>query len=265
MKTVIMTGGTAGLGKVTARRIGAAPDTELIVGSRAENLDLASLASVRTFAGNLAAPSIDLLILNAGTQQPTNRTRTEDGFETTFAVNHLAHYLLLRLLHPRLSATATVVITTSDTHVTAPKTLDTEALAHPPKGGFAAGFRAYAASKLCNILTARALAEAGPRMTVVAYNPGFTPGTGLQREWPVWARKAAAAGSVLRPVSRLATVDQAGDALADLALGHIAPPDGRVYASMVKRQVTWPDPSALARQDEAMHTLWRESARMTGL
>jgi hypothetical protein len=130
----------------------------------------------------------------------------------------------------------------SNTSLIAPKELDTEALAHPPKGGFTAGFRAYAASKLCNILTARALAAANPRMTVVAYNPGYTPGTGLQREWPVWARAAAAAGSVLRPVARLATVDQAGDALADLALGEITPPDGRIYASMVKRQVTWPDP-----------------------
>lgn len=262
-----MTGGTAGLGKVAARRIEAVPDTTLIVGSRAGGLDLSSMASVRAFAGNLAAPSIDLLILNAGTQQPTNRTRTEDGFETTFAVNHLAHYLLLRLLLPRLTDTATVVITTSDTHDSpaAPRTLDTEALAHPRNGGFTAGFRAYAASKLCNILTARALASAHPRMTVVAYNPGYTPGTGLQREWPVWARTFAAAGSVLRPVARLATVDQAGDALADLALGHLTPPAGRIYASMVKRHVTWPDPSALARQDDAMDTLWRESASMTGL
>ena len=262
-----MTGGTAGLGAVAARRVAAAGDTTLIVGSRADGLDLASLASVRTFAERLTATSIDLLILNAGTQQPINRTRTEDGFETTFAVNHLAHYLLLRLLLPRLTATATVVLTTSDTHDSpaAPRKLDTAALAHPPKGGFTAGFRAYAASKLCNILTARALAAAHPGLTVVAYNPGYTPGTGLQREWPVWARTVAAAGGVLRPVARLATVEQAGDALADLALGHITPPDGRIYASMVRRQVTWPDPSALAREDDAMHTLWRESARMTGL
>jgi NAD(P)-dependent dehydrogenase (short-subunit alcohol dehydrogenase family) len=276
VKTVVMTGGTTGLGKVAAQRFAAAPETLLVVGSRTAGpgtlpLDLTRLASVREFAEAVGAPGIDVLVLNAGTQQPNAATTTEDGFETTFAVNHLAHYLLLRLLRPRLASNATVVITTSDTHdpktnaFGAPRDLDPGALARPRPGGFTAGFRAYAASKLCSILTARALAAADPDLRVIAYNPGFTPGTGLQREWPLWGRAAAAAGRVLRPIARLATVDQAGDALADLAMGRVTPPEGRVYASLVKRSITWPDPSDLARRDDLVHTLWDESARMAGL
>ncbi len=271
VKTVVMTGGTTGLGQVAAQRLG---DARLILGARTEKpgtlpLDLTRLASVRAFAEAVDAPSIDTLILNAGTQQPTNATTTEDGFETTFSVNHLAHYLLLRLLQPRL--TGTVVITTSDTHdpktnaFAAPRDLDPEALARPGGGGFKAGFQAYAASKLCNILTARALAAANPHLRVIAYNPGFTPGTGLQREWPLWARAAATVGKVMRPIARLASVDEAGAALADLAEGRVTPPDGRIYASLVKREITWPDPSDLARRDDLMHTLWQDSARMVGM
>jgi NAD(P)-dependent dehydrogenase (short-subunit alcohol dehydrogenase family) len=289
VNAVVMTGGTSGLGLVTARRITAVPDTRLLLGARASKepfetlpLDLTRLASVREFAHAtieaLGAARIDALILNAGVQVPDINHRTEDGFETTFAANHLAHYLLLRLLVPRLADGAIVIITTSDTHdpetnpMGAPKSVDPEQLAHPStdgRSGFRAGFRAYAASKLCNLLTARALAalpEATDRhWRVIAYNPGFTPGTGLNREWPAWARLAGIAGTALRPVARLATVEQAGDALADLALGHAVPPAGRIYASLVKRRLTWPDPSALAQRDDLVDALWRQSARMVGL
>jgi NAD(P)-dependent dehydrogenase (short-subunit alcohol dehydrogenase family) len=284
-----MTGGTSGLGQVAAQRITAAPDTRLLIGARTSRepfetlrLDLTKLASVRQFAQatheTLGANPIHALVLNAGVQVPDINHRTEDGFETTFAANHLAHYLLLRLLLPRLADDATVIITTSDTHdpetnpMGAPKSLDPELLAHPRpdgKSGFRAGFRAYAASKLCNLLTARALA-APPEATdrrwrVIAYNPGFTPGTGLNRDWPAWARLAGVVGTALRPVARLATVEQAGDALADLALGQVVPPAGRLYASLVRRRLTWPDPSALAQRDDLMHELWQQSARMVGL
>lgn len=290
MKTVVMTGGTSGLGQAAARRISAEPGTRLLLGARgggeggragALPLDLSRLASVREFAEaverDTGTSGIDVLVLNAGTQFAHVDGRTEDGFETTFAVNHLAHYLLLRLLVPKLAPGATVVITTSDTHdpkvipVGAPRTLDPESLAHPPSRGntrFGTGFRAYAASKLCNLLTARALAAlpgaAARPPRVIAYNPGLTPGTGLARDYPA-ARLAFIAGKAVAPLARLATVEQAGDALADLALGRAVPPPGRVYASLVRRRITWPDPSELAQRDDVMRMLWRESARMTGL
>jgi NAD(P)-dependent dehydrogenase (short-subunit alcohol dehydrogenase family) len=169
-----------------------------------------------------------------------------------------------------------VLITTSDTHdpksnPLGPKELDPEKLAHPPGGnrGFTAGFSAYSSSKLCNLLTARALAaskEAKARhLTVIAYNPGFTPGTSLWRVWPWWARLLMNATRLVRPMAGLNTTVQAGNAIADLALGQIAPPSGRIYASLVKGKLTWPDPSDVARRDDVMEELWRDSAKMVGL
>src|SRR5689334_21124659 len=66
-----------------------------------KELDLASLASVRRFAGSFAEP-IDALVLNAGIQVVTERTETEDGIETTFAVNHLGPFLLANLVLPNV-------------------------------------------------------------------------------------------------------------------------------------------------------------------
>ena len=132
-----------------------------------------------------------------------------------------------------------------------------------------AGFRAYSASKLCNLLTARALAvypEAKSRQfCMIAYNPGFTPRTSLQRAWPLPVRMLMMAIGLMRPVLRLNITAQAGSILAELTLGEIAPPDGRIYASLVKRRLTWPDPSDLARRDDLMNALWSDSARLVGL
>lgn len=199
MKTVVMTGGTSGLGQVAAQQIFETPDTRLLLGVRAKRetaietwpLDLSRLASVRAFAQameeTLGATQIDALVLNAGTQFANDDRRTEDGFEMIFAVNHLAHYLLLRLLLPKLAPGATVVITTNDTHdpkanpLGAPRNLDPGLLAHPrPQGrGRFSGFRAYAASKLCNLLTARAGSIArrqGPTPTGHCLQPRVHPG-----------------------------------------------------------------------------------------
>jgi NAD(P)-dependent dehydrogenase (short-subunit alcohol dehydrogenase family) len=291
MKTVVMTGATAGLGEVAAQQISRSPNTRLIIGARARRalteitvlpLDLALLANVRAFAeavfDTLNGTGIDALVLNAGAQFPNVDQRTEDGFETTFAVNHLAHYLLLRLLLPKLVQHARVVITTSDTHdpktnpIAPPLHADAERLAHPrheSKRRFMAGFRAYSSSKLCNLLTARALAaspEAKSRQfCVIAYNPGFTPGTSLQRAWPIPVRMLMMAIGLMRPLLRLNTTAQAGSILAELTLVEIMPPDGRIYASLVKRRLTWPEPSDLARRDDLMNALWSDSARLVGL
>jgi NAD(P)-dependent dehydrogenase (short-subunit alcohol dehydrogenase family) len=291
LKTIVMTGATAGLGEVAARQICRMTGTRLIIGARSHRslreatvlpLDLARLAEVRSFAQQvierLDAGNIDALVLNAASQFPNVDQRTEDGFETTFAVNHLAHYLLLRLLLPKLADHAHVIITTSDTHdprinwMAPPLHADAQRLAHPETGSewqFVAGFRAYSASKLCNLLTARgfaALSEVKPRqLNVAAYNPGFTPGTALARAWPLPLRLLVAGTTLMSPLLQLNTVAQAGSILAQLALGEISPPEGRIYASLVKRQLTWPDPSELARRDDLMNALWSESARLVGL
>jgi NAD(P)-dependent dehydrogenase (short-subunit alcohol dehydrogenase family) len=288
MKTVVMTGGTAGFGAFAAQRISNTPDTKLILGARdtknssidALPLDLAHLANVRSFVQALTkkvdGTKIDILILNAGAQFGNTKQRTEDGFESTFAINHLAHYLLLRLLTPSLAQNATVVITTSDVHdpkmnPLGPKKLDPETLAHPEgKGkGFIPGFRAYSSSKLCDLLTARAFEVSMDAqmngMRVIAYNPGLTPDTSLYRAWPWWGKLMMASASLVRPLAGINTIEQAGNAIADLGLGAIVPPTGRIYASLVKGRLTWPDPSELAQSDAAMKGLWVESAHMVGL
>jgi hypothetical protein len=129
------------------------------------------------------------------------------------------------------------------------------------------GLRAYASSKLCDLLTARAFAASTDAqingMRVIAYNPGLTPGTSLFRAWPWWAKLMMGMVSTLRP--GMNTIEQAGNAMADLALGTIVPPPGRLYASLVKGQLTWPNPSELAQSDGAMRELWLKSARMVAL
>jgi NAD(P)-dependent dehydrogenase (short-subunit alcohol dehydrogenase family) len=288
MKTAVMTGGTAGFGAVAAKRIFNTPNTKLILGARDNRnssietlpLDLARLSNVRFFVQSLEkklnGTKIDILIMNAGAQFGNTKHRTGDGFESTFAINHLAHYLLLRLLVPSLAKNATIIITTSDVHDPkmvpfGPKELDPEALAHPKNTGkgFIPGIRAYASSKLCDLLTARAFEASTDAqmngMRVIAYNPGLTPGTSLFRAWPWWAKSAMGVASILRPLTGMNTIEQAGNAIADLGLGTIVPPSGRIYASLVKGKLTWPDPSELAQSDTAMRGLWVESAQMVGL
>jgi NAD(P)-dependent dehydrogenase (short-subunit alcohol dehydrogenase family) len=135
----------------------------------------------------------------------------------------------------------------------------------------AAGGRAYSSSKLCNVLTARALAARPEtqesQFTVIAYNPGPTPGTGLVRNNGfainfVWQTMGPALGLL---VPRFNSRQAAGGALADLALGKTQPPAGRVYAALRRGQLTWPDPSELARSDDLMAALWRDSAALVGL
>jgi len=288
-RIVVMTGATSGIGANAAARILEQPDIRLIIGARrvhggpegaeVTSLDLASLASVRTFADaakkQLRGAHIDMLVLNAGIQTMDTAQRTVDGFEVTFAVNHLAHYLLARLLVPCMADNGRLVITTSDTHdpamgVGGPKTLDPEALAHPDKHP---KFSPYPASKLCDLLTARSFAALAQiqalHITVVAYNPGLTLGTGLNRDAPRLLRSLMpimlGVVSIFKPQFRSGTPERAGEALARLALGEVNLPAGRVYASLVRGEITFPDPSALAQSDEARDLLWKESAAMVGI
>jgi NAD(P)-dependent dehydrogenase (short-subunit alcohol dehydrogenase family) len=292
MKTIVMTGGTAGIGLAAAQQMRESANIRLLVGARAPSdapeilpLDLTELASVRRFAAaveeRLGDTRIDGLVLNAGILLRDNRQRTGDGFETTFAVNHLAHYLLLRLLMPRLASGATVVITTSNLYdpktnsSTPPEHADAEMLARGQvelrkSQSSRLGMRAYAASKLCNVLTARALASSASAqdlgLRVIAFNPGFTPGTGLARNHPLAVRCAfALVTRILSAMLRMNTVASGGDFLAGLALGRIVPPVGRLFASQAKCHLSWPDISELASNDAVMVKLWQDSAALVGL
>ena len=288
MTTIVMTGATSGIGRVAAEALlhGGA---SVIVGARGGGvldaatprpLDLASLASVRSFAAVLPE-RIDGLALNAGMQSLSVSSRSIDGFELTFAVNHLASYLLARLVLPKLADGARVVLTSSGTHdprektgIPAPYHADPIRLAFPDRDpdldaiATVAGLRAYSSSKLCNLMTARTLArdpEVVRRGIVVhAYDPGFVPATGLARgsPWPVRVivMPLLARFPLLRGMNRL---DDAGNALAALLTGAIDAP--AVYMALRRGRPTWPDPSPLALDDQASARLWTESATMVGL
>lgn len=192
-KTVIVTGASAGIGVETARYfarwgadvtlVGRDPERTRAVaravgeGARghvhAELADFASLAEVRALAERLRArhERIDVLVNNAGLWLSRHET-TVDGHEKTFAVNHLAPFLLTTALLDRLRAAeaARVVNVSSRLHESA-LAPDVESLRAPPRFH---GLRAYAASKLCNVLFSRELAErlAGSRVTSNAVHPG---------------------------------------------------------------------------------------------
>jgi len=294
MKTIVMTGGTAGIGLAAVRQMHKTPNVRILLGARGSNptdceslpLDMAQLSSVRSFAAEirkkLGESSIDALVLNAGTQVSKLGRRTNDGYETTFAVNHLAHYLLLRLLMPKLASGATVLITTSNLHdpttnpMAPPEHADAAKLArgqvelNQDSPGWRSAMRAYAASKLCNILTAYSLASSPfarqRNLRVIAFTPGLTPGTGLFRNHGLAFRALLSAfGPLLSPFLRINTPAGGGALLANLVLGRVVPQVGRIYASQVKRRLTWPDPSELVRDSAVSGKLWRDSATVVGL
>jgi NAD(P)-dependent dehydrogenase (short-subunit alcohol dehydrogenase family) len=293
-RIVVMTGVTGGFGVYALQRIAAHPVTRVIIGARGSNrtvpvgvevlpLDLASLTSVRQFADAvkqiIGDSRIDILVLNAGIHTTNTRKRSEDGFELTFAVNHLAHYLLARLLVPHITDRGRLVITTSNMHEPpikriSPKTVEPQLLAHPAESG--SGIKAYSLSKLCNLMTAQSfdsLPDIRARhIDIVAFNPGLTGGSSGRDS----SRMARLFVSLLthtvfrlmglfRPEFVMNKPEHSGRMLADVSLGIIKPPSGRVYLSLVKGQPTFPAPSELARNQEAQDQLWHESAAMVGL
>jgi NAD(P)-dependent dehydrogenase (short-subunit alcohol dehydrogenase family) len=291
--TIVMTGATSGIGAHALHHLTAQPGTRALIGARPSSarsaspgtevlpLDLSSLAEVRAFAaavlGRLDGEPIDVLILNAGTQFMNTQARSADGYELTFAVNHLAHYLLVRLLLPAVADSGRVILTTSDTHDpriirSGPRSLDIDAWARP--GG--SPMTAYSASKLGNLLTAEKIAvlpeTAEHHITTIAFNPGLTGGTGLSRSAPAAARVLMQALrpvfmllSRVRPALYMNTSEHAGQILAQLADGTFTPPAGRVYASLVRGKLEYSDASDLARNPGARDEMWRRSAELTGL
>jgi NAD(P)-dependent dehydrogenase (short-subunit alcohol dehydrogenase family) len=292
---IVMTGGSRGIGAEALRHLGGQPDARVWLGVRDSApagvtglpLDLASLASVNRFAdavvAGLGGAGIDALVLNAGGQRPNVTERSADGHELTFAANHLGHFLLLQRLLPHLADGARVVITSSGTHdpaegtgVPPPRHADARLLADPARDDgldrnpITAGMRAYSASKLCNLMTARVaardLALAARDISVVAYDPGLTPGTGLVRQ-QMWAVRTLIWPllPLLLPFGKtMNSLPDAGHHLALLATD-LRPPPGRVYASLRKGRLTWPEPSELARNDAAATALWRDSLNFCGL
>ena len=290
--TAIVTGANAGLGRETARALLArgwhvvlacrdlgrgAEAVAAIGGGEVVGLELASLDDVRAFPGRLEArdrPPLRALVANAGVQATDDGRRTRDGFELTFGVNHLAHFLLVELLRPRLVAPARIVMVSSGTHFGTlrqsagyrPDWRHPDDLARPaaaPRSG-AAGRTAYATSKLAAIHHVHELARRLPAgITANAFDPGLMPGTGLARDFPapvraVWDRLLP------RLVPRLpfaSTPQASGEALAALA----ADPawDGVSGAYVDRGQVIRSSPASYDAAREA--ELWTRSEVLTGL
>ena len=168
------------------------------VRAKARHLDLASLASIRAFVKEFSVlnlPPLGAIVGNAGVQFVQRRTYSEDGFETTFAVNHLGHFLLINLLLGYFAVTPSrIILVSSDTHdpaeitgMPAPHFSVPKLLAKPEQEPYLkdksigiAGRTAYTTSKLCNILCAyelsRRLESEGYNITVNVFNPGLMLG-----------------------------------------------------------------------------------------
>lgn len=217
-KTILITGANTGIGKATAEAL-AADGSRLYLACRSEAktrpvideitaatgnaevhflpLDLGNLASVRACAAAFLALDVplDVLINNAGVAG--QRGLTDDGFELTFGVNHLGHFLLTQLLLDKLkaSAPARIVTVSSRSHYDA-KSIDWEALRQPTKGVTALG--EYAVSKLANVLFSQELGRrlAGTGVTTYALHPGVIASD-------IWERRIPILAPILRPITRL--------------------------------------------------------------
>ena len=298
-RTVLITGGTGSLGTATVRALARRYDGwhAVVTGrdlARTESraaalaakaglpvtplqLDLESLDAVRAFARDWPGrglPPLHALVCNAGTMVVSGERRTADGYEVTFAVNHLAHFLLAELMRPHLTEPARIVFVSSDTHdparphnFPAPRLGSAQDLARPvvvadPREE---GRRRYTTSKLCNVLNAYELDRRldGSGTTVNAFDPGLMPGTGLARDHGPFFRFA---WRYLMPALAVLprnfhTTRSSGAALAyvvaDPSLDGVS---GRYFRGRHPARS-----SAESYDREKADALWRSSAELTGL
>lgn len=310
MKTVVITGGNSGLGFHCAQKLAQKREWQIVLACRnlekaeqaiakiqeenytkqieAIELDLASLDSVRSFAiklENRHLPPLKAIVCNAGVQFIQRQTYTEDGFDTTFGVNHLGHFLLVNLLLPQLSAPARIVFVSSDTHdsskttgMPAPYFRDPQLMAYPDRDPLlkdkdlgTVGRTAYTTSKLCNVLCAYELSRRlqqhtnteSQSITVNVFNPGLMPGSGLASDYTpvakfVWYNILPV---LCKLIPNINTMKQSGEALARLITDpELANVTGKYFSGFKKID------SASESYDEAKaQQLWDASVELTQL
>ena len=276
-KHCVVTGGTGGIGLVTARRLVAMGAEAVIVGRDAERglaakrsifettgregadflqADLSDLDAVRTVTGAISNRwgHIDILVNNAGGMFGKRQVNTQ-GLEMTFALNHLNYFLLTGLLLPKLLAAqggARIVNVSSEAHRRVK--LDFDDLQSEKSYR---GLLAYSRSKLANLLFTHELARRlNPRrVTVNALHPGFVATDigvrhGLMPSFAWWLVKFAALspGQGAATSIYLASSPQAADA------------HGLYFH---KCKPIKPSPAAL--DGDAALRLWEISTRLTGM
>lgn len=275
-KTVVVTGGTSGIGQVAAERL-AGKGARIVLVARDKARGEVTLKRLRDVApdaahsvhyGNLseisemkrlgaeiaaAEPRIDVLVNNAGALFNT-RKLTGDGLEYTFATNHVAYFVMTECLRPRLQAAgkARIVSTASDAHKGAKLDFDDLQSAH----GFS-GFAVYGRSKLCNVLWTRELARRleGTDVTANCLHPGF-----------VATRFGDQSGGLLAPAVRIAknfaiSPEKGAETIVYLASSpEVEGANGGYFYKC--RPAT---PAKEVQDDASARRLWDVTAKLTGL
>ena len=271
----LITGGTSGIGKQTAKglarqgfeviiacRNAAKAEAvckeirEGIIGARITwmQLDLGSLSSIRAFAGAFleSYASLDLLINNAGVM-PMTRETTEDGFEKNMGTNHLGHFLLTLLLLPALRAVARarIVILASDAQFKGE--LDFSDLESTRKYHW---MKAYANSKLANTSFTLALARRFEKtnITVTCLHPGMTRSN-------IWPQATLGQRLFSKMISKFAIPDTqaAGHVLQLATAAELEGVTGKYYDRGQLKE-----PAAAAADPALQEQLWQWSEAKTG-
>lgn len=274
-KTCVVTGATSGIGESTALALVRMGARVVVVGRSRERgeatlsrlaaaggagrvelrlADLASLAEVRRLAGEIldTCPELHLLVNNAGLVNLERRI-TVDGFEETFAVNHLAYFALTNLLLERLvaSAPARIVNVASDAHRFG--ALDLDDLQNENRYR---SMQTYGRSKSANILFTIELARrlAGTGVTANALHPGAVASRlGTQNGWV-----GKLVTGLLKPFFK--TPDQGARTSVHVAtVPELDGISGAYFANCREKR-----PAAPARDPETARRLWETSARLTG-
>ena len=301
MKTVLITGANAGIGFATAKYL-VDSDWHVLLGCRDEfkanagiaairhahrnarvdwvPLDLFSLASVRRLPHILAGsriPSLHGLILNAGgiNMKAKSLEFTEDGFEKTFQLNFLGHFLLTNLLVAQMKEPARIIFVSSDLHDPAatrmgnlmpPKYGPVEDLARAI--GTAAKLKPmarYATAKMYAMMAAyeldRRLRKIGKAITVNSWSPGVVPTTQAGRDMnPIMKTIMTSRWFVSFMKSHLSTEEEAAQALGDLLIDAKYAPVSGSYFDGFKEILS----SLESRNETKAKAVWAQSAKLAG-
>jgi NAD(P)-dependent dehydrogenase (short-subunit alcohol dehydrogenase family) len=271
MTLVLLTGATRGIGQAAAVALASEGAEVALVGRDADRVaavadearaagggaavhehvaDLMLMSEVRRLAQEVrtAYERIDVLANNAGALF-ASRKETSEGLERTFALNHLAPFLLTNLLRDRLNG-GRVVTTASDAHKGG--RLDLDDL--QSQKGYAA-MRVYGTSKLCNILFTRELARRAPELHANCFHPGVVRTGFGKNENGIWKLATTVAGPFFRSPARGAR------SLVWLSLSQEAAGLTGEYVQDEKALA----PSAQAQDPVLAQGLWEHSEQLTGL